>query len=317
MIDASNDTLSPAISWRKLNNFGLIDCYLDSVSHMPVTLSAFDHLQIKSRGQVTHGNEIPCQNDRLSPATVVTTHQFCDVYYHWVFDIIPRVINSIAELGEFSNVLLPKPRLRFQTEWLEIAVAKGNWSYISDTRSYIPGPVYIPSSSTTGTVVSPWAVSLIKSLGFKIQPSKNTPRIYIRRQGNVHRKIGNETELERALKSKGFIVIDAASISVREQIALFKGAEIVVSAHGSALTNLVFCQPQTSVIEIFGPYCEETCYPRIAHQVQMRHIGILANELFYFNPLDRFRHAFGAQSAPFHFKVDPDLVLNSLSILGH
>ena len=317
MIDSINDTFSPAISWRKLNNVGLLDCWLDSVSHTPVTLSAFDHLQIKSRGQVMRGNEISCQNNKLLPATVITTHQFCDVYYHWVFDIIPRVIHSIAELGEFSNVMLPKPRLRFQTEWLEIAVARGNWSFMSNSRANIPGPVFIPSPSTTGTVVSPWAVSLVKSLGSKIQPSKNTPRIYIRRQGNVYRRIGNETELENSLKSKGFIVIDAASIPVREQIALFKGAEIVVSAHGSALTNLVFCQPQTSVIEIFGPYCEETCYPRIAHQVQMHHIGIMANELFFFNPLDRLRHALRAQSAPFHFKVDPNLVLNSLSILGH
>ena len=313
--DLLDDWMSPAMCWRKLSNDKLTDSILNPVNHSPVSLLTFDSVRIESRNHVILGNPMDIDGSELPLETIVATHQFCDVYYHWVFDIMPRVVHAMTASDGSCRVMLPTPKFSFQKEWLDIAAPKANWSFMSAPGTHLPGPIAIPSASTTGTVASPWAINLIKRTAHAIHPSENMPRLYIRRQGKVNRKIVNEAELERSLNSKGFISIDTASISVREQIALFKGAKTIVSAHGSALANLVFCRPETSVIEIFGPYCGETCYPRIAHQVELQHIGVQATEIAYFGLFDRIRHAMESADAPFHFKMDPVLVHKALDMV--
>jgi capsular polysaccharide biosynthesis protein len=52
--------------------------------------------------------------------------------------------------------------------------------------------------------------------------------------------------------SFGVEVLEDVPASVSEQIQLFREASLVVSAHGSALTNLVWCAPGTRVIELLS-----------------------------------------------------------------
>jgi capsular polysaccharide biosynthesis protein len=40
-------------------------------------------------------------------------------------------------------------------------------------------------------------------------------------------------------------------MSVFDQAALFNSADVIVAAHGAGLSNLVFCEPGTLVLEIF------------------------------------------------------------------
>ena len=40
-------------------------------------------------------------------------------------------------------------------------------------------------------------------------------------------------------------------MNIMEQVELFHQADFVVSVHGAALTNLVFCREKTKVLEIF------------------------------------------------------------------
>ncbi len=315
MQDKLDDWISPAVCWPKLTNDKLMDCILDSVTHSPISLLIFESARAESRSHIVPGNPVKFYRSERLLETIVVTHQFCDVYYHWVFDILPKVIFAIAASGGSCNVTLPKPKFSFQKGWLDIVAPKADWSFMSTPGMHLNGPIAIPSASTTGTVASPWAINLIQHIAQPIQPSKNMSKLYVRRQGNVSRKIVNEAELELSLKSRGFISVDTASISVIEQIALFKGAETIISAHGSALTNLIFCSPGTSVIEIFGPYCGETCYPRIAHQVQLQYMGVQATEVAYYNLKDRIRHAFDSSNAPFHFKVNPVLIHKALDML--
>ena len=60
-------------------------------------------------------------------------------------------------------------------------------------------------------------------------------------------------------------------MSVLEQVAIFVNAEIVVSPHGSGLTNLVFCSPKTKVVELFSPNYLRTDYWMISQQLKLQH----------------------------------------------
>jgi capsular polysaccharide biosynthesis protein len=52
--------------------------------------------------------------------------------------------------------------------------------------------------------------------------------------------------------SFGVEVLEDVPATVSEEIQLFREASLVVAAHGSALTNLVWCAPGTRVIELLS-----------------------------------------------------------------
>ena len=74
-------------------------------------------------------------------------------------------------------------------------------------------------------------------------------RLLIARKGPT-RKIHNIEEVETVLSRYDFETVYLEGMSVVDQILLFQSAEFVVSPHGAGLSNLVFCEPGTKVIEL-------------------------------------------------------------------
>ncbi|MCS6821485.1 MAG: glycosyltransferase family 61 protein [Microscillaceae bacterium] len=78
-------------------------------------------------------------------------------------------------------------------------------------------------------------------------------KIYVER-GNVQwRKVLNENEVKAFLAPLGFTFLSMDNLPVSQQIHIFENARYIIAPHGSALTNLIYCQPNTQVIEIL-PY---------------------------------------------------------------
>lgn len=81
---------------------------------------------------------------------------------------------------------------------------------------------------------------------------KASKRIYISRQKSHGRKVINSIDFEKMLGDYGFEIIFAEEVSNKEIIELMSNAEVVVSPHGAGLTNIVFCRPQTIIIELYS-----------------------------------------------------------------
>lgn len=75
--------------------------------------------------------------------------------------------------------------------------------------------------------------------------------LYLSRNEAGMRKVLNEDEILPGLKDMGFRVMRASKMSLVEQIEAFRQARVVLSAHGAGLTNILFCRPGTTLIEIF------------------------------------------------------------------
>jgi hypothetical protein len=101
-----------------------------------------------------------------------------------------------------------------------------------------------------------WALDFLRTeLMPKIvqdRPVKRT-RLYVSRSDANTRRIVNEADVMNLLSGLGFSTVTLSGKSVSEQATLFASAELVVAPHGSGLTNLVFCDPGTKVIELFSP----------------------------------------------------------------
>jgi capsular polysaccharide biosynthesis protein len=66
-----------------------------------------------------------------------------------------------------------------------------------------------------------------------------------------NRAVLNEAELVTALSDRGFMPVDPGALTIDDEIRTFAEADVVVSAHGAALTNMVFMNPGALVIELF------------------------------------------------------------------
>jgi capsular polysaccharide biosynthesis protein len=81
--------------------------------------------------------------------------------------------------------------------------------------------------------------------------SSGDRRVFISRAGAAHRRLLNEAECARVLeKSFGVELVTTERMSLREEIALFRRASLIVATHGAGLANIAFAPKGTGVIEL-------------------------------------------------------------------
>jgi len=84
----------------------------------------------------------------------------------------------------------------------------------------------------------------------QVTPTADARRIYVSRQGSLKATQETEAWLEEGLAARGFTIVRPETSSVRDLVALFRGAEVVVATSGTILANVLFCAPGAKVIEI-------------------------------------------------------------------
>ncbi|NEQ41062.1 MAG: DUF563 domain-containing protein [Okeania sp. SIO3I5] len=112
--------------------------------------------------------------------------------------------------------------------------------------------------------------------------SADMARIYITRNKAKHRRVINEEEIVDLLSQYGFITIELETLSVVEQVRLFANAKVIVSPHGSGLTNIMFCQPGTTVIELVSPNYIRHYYWVISQQLGLKYYYLMGDEYSYY-----------------------------------
>ena len=88
------------------------------------------------------------------------------------------------------------------------------------------------------------------------------------------RRLDNEAELVAELIELGFEFFVPKAEDHRAQIEAFRSARIVVAVHGAALTNLLFCQPGTLVVELFPSNHVKSTYCWLALRLGLRYRAV-------------------------------------------
>lgn len=119
------------------------------------------------------------------------------------------------------------------------------------------------------------------------------------RQNVARRRLYNHDAVLRRLESLGFTAVTPETLTVAEQARLFHGADVIFGVHGSGFTNLVFCRPGTTLLELHAPGEQTWCYEFLSKRV-----GI------------RYAHLIGSRSPDPRYvtdvAVDPDLIERTL-----
>jgi len=213
--------------------------------------------------------------------TLVLASTGGDTYFHWMTDVLPRL--GLARRGghdpaSFDWVLVNGLTYPFQQETLKhIGIPKNRCLAFQKAKlAYEMEEALLPSLPGVPGVVPPETVDFLRNT-FPTGKEPRSRKIFIGRSGAKHRILIHEKEIWAQLQKRGYESVDCGKLSVQEQAEIFGSAEVVVGAHGAALTNLVFCRPGTRVVELFSPAYVNPCYRDLCVAAELRHAAVIGS----------------------------------------
>ena len=187
-------------------------------------------------------------------------------YWHWLFDVLPRlkIIENQINQEDIDYFLFPDLSERFQKESLESLniskkklISSKEFRHIdTDLAITVDHPYVIKNQPTQEIQNIP--IWILNDLREKFLTKKSfiklPSKIYIDRSDSKSnhshlRKIINEKEIKDSLRKKGFSIICLSDFSFLDQVNMFKNAKQIIGLHGAGFANLVFCKANTFVLE--------------------------------------------------------------------
>ena len=203
-----------------------------------------------------------------SVAIITATNQ--DFYYHWIFDILPRLKLALEHDAGVDHIYL-QCKHPYQQETLKMIgidpariVNTEDEPWISADRMIVPCHQIM-----TGHRHPRWITDWLReNLLPQHKQVGDRRRFYVSRSIARNRRVKNEDEIFRLLEPLGFEFVHTEEYSFTDQIAMFSNADAIVAPHGAGLANLVFSDPGTRVIELF-PSMTMDCYYRLCDDLNL------------------------------------------------
>jgi len=180
-------------------------------------------------------------------------------YCHFLCDQVTRLTLYRQAGVDLATVAVIGARLAqpFQHEIAE-RFGAGEWIATDRPRRIRVAELWVVSTCADNQhpahVGAKWARTAIRT-AFSVHTAlPGGKRLYVSRADASVRKVANEAALIERLTSLGFDIVAPGTMTVAEQAARFAQASHVVGLHGAGMTNVVFCPPGTSVLELLHPY---------------------------------------------------------------
>lgn len=209
---------------------------------------------------------------KLTGNDYLVVHNFwAGGYHHWICEGLLKLVISDLDYSQYT-LLLPEDYPSFARQSIEsfqfkdIIYLRKNHTYRINSASVISNPV-------SGFYDRD---HIHKMRAMYTQPD-TTPyrKIYVSRRNEKLRTVEHEERLYPVLLANGFEIIETQMMGFNEQVALFNEAAVVISIHGAALTNMVFMQPGTTVIELYRELSVNDqmnlCYYRLADAAMLNY----------------------------------------------
>ena len=189
-------------------------------------------------------------------------------HYHWLVDGIGRLAAADAEaLAGCDGILVPADLDPVAEEALSLS-GIARWRRIERVgprESVAVARLLVPWRMADGFWPHPDLQTFLDGLVPEMPYNPDLPpRIWLDRRAAARRPLVNESELIAHLEGAGVVPVTLEDMTLVEQAALFRQAELVVAPHGAGLTNVVFGRAPCSVIELVMDHYQHWGFRRLA-----------------------------------------------------
>jgi len=183
-------------------------------------------------------------------------------YFHFYSDIFTKLFLIADKAAHLKNIPLVVSHKISQTRTFKFFM---QFEEVRSFNWYVQQPDEIIATQKA-TVLQPmpygamyWerTKGLVKDY---LKPFDPTNKIFINRPAKTGRHIANFEAIRPVLTEEGFRIEEMENKTIEEQIALFSSASIVVSIHGAAMANLVYCDKRCKILEVTPEACVNTHY---------------------------------------------------------
>lgn len=164
----------------------------------------------------------------------------CNVLRHPIIEIAPD------ETVEVRNLIFPS-----YNTWMPINVKQRELIKVSD---------FLMAKSGLDNIRS----------YINFDDKKADRNIFISRKNLKATRLGNEAAVVELFRKYGFEIIYAEELTYMEQVSLFHQAKCVAGASGAALTNIVYCQPGSTVVCIIPEEYKFYMYSTMAYLLGLK-----------------------------------------------
>jgi capsular polysaccharide biosynthesis protein len=193
---------------------------------------------------------------RIEGRVGVLTGPSPDNLSHWLFGVLPRVCllrQGSGGLNGFDWFITPRVRTAFQAECLKRYGVPETKMIQADPAMFVEARELVAPSFVSAAFVAPvWFLEDLRQRFSDVPPAAGSPRIYISRRSAPGRRVTNEAALTTLLEALDFKIVQFERLPFLEQVSVAKGAQIIVSAHGAALSYLAFAAAGAGVLELFS-----------------------------------------------------------------
>jgi hypothetical protein len=214
-------------------------------------------------------------------------------YFHWLTEVLPRVEilrkslpNATTEIDKYVvNKGVP-----IIEESLKILGISSDRLIFADENCHIQAKHLVVPSLAGPTGNPPlWVCEFLRENFLKHKAEiPSIRKLYISRSKAIRRKVANEKDVIECLAEFDFTPVWLEDHDFATQIALFSNAEFIVSPHGAGLTNLIFCNSNVKVLELFPPTYVNVCFWAIANQIGLEYHYLVGKGSKNYNYLDPF-----------------------------
>ncbi|MCX7596059.1 MAG: glycosyltransferase family 61 protein [Fischerella sp.] len=229
-------------------------------------------------------NQLPAAK-KIDGTVACLAIRYSHNYFHWMFDLLPRIeflCSSGININNIECFIVNSFHHTFQIETLSLLGIDQKKFLEVNGSYYIANNLIATSSPFNKGKIPPQSCNFLRRAFLSkkvIESEKTAERIYISRQTASYRRVINESEVTDFLKKYGFETIQLESMSVTEQIKQMAAVKVVIAPHGAGLTNIVFCNPGTKIIEIFSPDEVIPYYWIISNHIGLEYYYLIGNKV--------------------------------------
>ena len=265
----------------------------------------------------TNRMRMPAKRRIKGTAAVIST---CgsNNFHHWNYDVLPR-LHLLAKAGildKADHLIINHRSQPFQLAGL--ARMGVDLSRIinsdKDPDFYLePDLLYVPSLPEDLGTISPWVLDFLREtfLPKSPLPALAPQKLYISRRNAPSRKIINNEEVMKEIRSRGYTEFIPEDYSMEEAAGYFSAAESLVSVHGSGFSNLPFVGPNAKVLDILAPYHQDPYYWMICNQRKAKYVALFSEGEHPPDDLDLVRRKVDED-----LLIDMDLLRNALDLVS-